>query len=188
MKTTQINENIREVRLQMGMSLNELAIRSGFSKGYLSKLENGHAQAPIATLMRIAKSLDCTINQLFDGKDDGPSFQPQQEAILTKRAHRELNPNSKERGYSFERLALGSSFRLSPYIIHLDDDDAPTKSYQHGGEEIIYMLAGSCKYRVGDQIHDLTTGDTLIFDAQLEHGPIKTPGVLASYFAVFDEH
>lgn len=186
--TAQISENIREIRQQAGLSLNELASQSGFSKGYLSKLENGHAQAPIATLMRIAQSLGCTINQLFDGKDEGPSFQGQETAILTKRAHRELNPNSPERGYSFERLALGSNFRLSPYIIHLDDDEAPAKTYQHGGEEIIYMLSGSCKYRVGDQIHDLAIGDTLIFDAQLEHGPIKIPGVLASYFAVFDEH
>lgn len=187
MQTASIGEHIRHIRQDQGVSLNQLSEKSGFSKGYLSKVENGLAQAPIATLMTIAQSLDVTINQLFDGLSDN-AHKGEQTAVITRRKDRELIDGSSDRGYRFERLAVDSSFRLTPYIIHLDDDDAPTRSYSHTGEEIIHMLSGSCNYRVGDQIHRLDTGDTLIFDAREEHGPIKLPNMNASYFAVFDEH
>lgn len=180
-----IGENIRETRQQQAMSLNDLALRSGFSKGYVSKLENGHAQAPIATLMRIAKTLNTTMNQLFDGSVLSAHTQ---HSVLTKKSDRELTTQSAERSYSYERLARGSAFRLSPYIIHLNDDTIPTQAFQHSGEEIIYMLSGSCSYRVGDVIHDLEVGDTLIFDATQKHGPIKLENIEAHYLAIFDEH
>lgn len=187
MQLNRIGDHLRQIRKQKSVSLQQLADNSGFTKGYLSKLENGHAQAPIATLMKIAQCLGISINQLFDGFSD-PGAQRRRSAVLTREQERESVEDRGDRGYRFERLAVDSDFRLTPYMIHLDDDAAPTRTFRHPGEEMIFMTQGSCDYRVGEEIHRLETGDTLIFDASVEHGPIKIPGVNASYLAVFDEH
>ena len=183
MDPKRIGAHIRRIRQHRELSLQGLADISGYSKGYLSKLEHGLAQAPIATLMSLAKALKVQINELFDGQRE-----QSQSSVLTTKAERELIPNSKERPYAFERLAVGSSFKLSPYIIHIDGVTVQDKTYQHDGEEIIHMLSGQCKYRVGTQIHHLRKGDTLTFDATQAHGPIAIEGKTASYFAVFADH
>ncbi len=179
-----IGQHIRNIRQGKDLSLNALAERSGLSKGYLSKLENGHAQAPIATLMTLAKALNVSINQVFDGQAKNGSTT----AVLTSAKDRELISASEERPYELERLAVGSPFTLTPYIIHLDAETEQDKTYQHEGEEIIFMLNGSCDYRVGDQVYRLKKGDTLTFNAQEPHGAIGIPGKKASYLAIFSDH
>ena len=183
MDPVRIGSHMRSIRQAQQLSLQALADLSGFSKGYLSKLEHGHAQAPIATLMALAKALRISINELFDGQSV-----EKQSAVLTKKTERECIEASDERPYAYERLSVGSNFQLTPYIIHLDGETEQTKTYQHHGEEIIHMLTGQCDYRVGDHIYHLNKGDTLTFNAQAPHGAIGIPGKKASYLAIFSDH
>lgn len=180
--TVTIGEQIRTRRTARGLSLAELAERSGFSKGFLSKIENGHAQPPIATLMKLARALGAELGELFDGPR-APSAGGA--AVLTRAEDREHIPHSAERGYGFERLAVGSPFRMTPYIIHLEEDGAEPASLQHPGEEIVHVLAGELDYAAGDEVYRLRQGDTLVFDASQPHGPIKLPGTTAKFLAVF---
>jgi len=187
MSDGQLGQNLRSIRQARDISLNALAESSGYSKGYLSKVENGHAQPPIATLMKVAQCLGVTMNQLFEGRLPS-SDRDQPVAVLTRRTEREvMHDEDGKRGYDFERLAVGSPFQMTPYVIHLLDDDAPAVTFQHEGEEMIYMLIGRCQYRVGTEIHELRKGDTLLFDARIEHGAIKLPGINATYLAIFTE-
>jgi len=181
--TLAIGDNIRALRQQRGLSLAGMAERSGFSKGFLSKIENGHAQPPIATLMKLADALDVELGACFDGSR--PSSKSGGSSVLTRRAEREHIPHSAERGYAFERLAVGSPFQATPYIIHLDEEQEAPRRFQHPGEEIIHVLAGELDYLAGGELHRLAQGDTLVFDASQPHGPIKLPGVSASFLAVF---
>jgi transcriptional regulator with XRE-family HTH domain len=50
--------NIKEKRKEKGISLNQLAEKTGINKGNLSKIENGHTNITIKTLKKIAKALD----------------------------------------------------------------------------------------------------------------------------------
>lgn len=176
-----IGRHIRTLRARRRLSLGALATRSGFSKGFLSKIENGHAQPPIATLMRLAEALGSDLGEMFDG----PRPKGAPASVLTRREEREKVPPSNDRGYGFERLAVGSPFRMTPCIIDLDNVAEPAHSYQHPGEEMIYVLSGALDYAAGGRLHRLRRGDTLIFDATLPHGPIKLSGKKATYLAVF---
>lgn len=177
-----IGENLRSVRRRQGRSLAELATRAGFSKGFLSKIENGHAQPPIATLMKLADALDTPLASLFDG---GRRPAARSGGVLTRAAARQREPHSAERGYAFDRLAVGSPFRLTPYLIHLDQPQERVPSFQHAGEEVVHVLAGEMDYAVGATVHRLRRGDTLVFDAAEPHGPIKLPRRTATFLAVF---
>src|SRR3569623_1808950 len=65
MPNSDIGSTIRQSRIAKGMRLDDLASRSGFTKGFLSKIENGRASPPIATLMRIADSLRVDVAELL---------------------------------------------------------------------------------------------------------------------------
>jgi transcriptional regulator with XRE-family HTH domain len=178
---TSIGEHLRTLRSRQGWTLDTLAKRAGLSKGFVSKIENGLSQPPIATLTRIADALGADMSQLFDGPR--PNGTPA--AVLTRRAERVRVERSRERPYGFERLAVRSPFRLTPYVIELDSDDDAPHSYQHAGEELVLVLEGELHYAAGGRIFHLHEGDTLVFDASLPHGPIKLPGKHARYLAVF---
>lgn len=55
-KENKVSSLLKEARLAAGLSQTELAIRSGTSKHYLSKIENGKANIEMDTLTRIIET------------------------------------------------------------------------------------------------------------------------------------
>jgi transcriptional regulator with XRE-family HTH domain len=55
---TQVGARIRELRLERGMSLAQLADASALSKGHLSSVEHGLAAITIQTIERLARGFD----------------------------------------------------------------------------------------------------------------------------------
>lgn len=64
---TAIGRRVREEREKAGLSLAQLAARSGLTKAYLVRLENQAANPSIEVLGRIAEALDLTIADLVGG-------------------------------------------------------------------------------------------------------------------------
>ena len=61
---------IKEYREKMGMTQEELAEKSGVSRGTISALENGTERATTTkTLFNIAKALNTTVDRLFFTQD-----------------------------------------------------------------------------------------------------------------------
>lgn len=56
---------LREVRLQSGLSLREVARQLGVSPSFISQMENGKSQPSVATLYSMAQLLNVSIDELF---------------------------------------------------------------------------------------------------------------------------
>jgi transcriptional regulator with XRE-family HTH domain len=56
---------LRQVRLNSGLSLREVARQLGVSPSFVSQLENGKSQPSVATLYSLAQLLEVSIDQLF---------------------------------------------------------------------------------------------------------------------------
>ena len=57
---------IREARVEMNMSQEELAEKSGVSRATISKLEQGElASTKVDTLVKLAKALKRTVGDIF---------------------------------------------------------------------------------------------------------------------------
>jgi transcriptional regulator with XRE-family HTH domain len=52
-----VGNNLKRVRLEKGLTQEELADVSGFTQQYLSTVENGHANPTIITIYEIATSM-----------------------------------------------------------------------------------------------------------------------------------
>jgi transcriptional regulator with XRE-family HTH domain len=60
-----LGARLRQVRLNSGRSLREVARQLGVSPSFVSQLENGKSQPSVATLYSLAQLLEVSIDQLF---------------------------------------------------------------------------------------------------------------------------
>lgn len=62
-----MNNNIRQIRIEKGMKLNELAKYTSLSVGYLSHLERGSRNNPsYKTMMKICDVLNKNLYEVFN--------------------------------------------------------------------------------------------------------------------------
>jgi transcriptional regulator with XRE-family HTH domain len=57
-----IGKTLREIRSVKGLSLSQLADKSGTTKSYLSKIENEKREATISTIRSVCKALGVPLN------------------------------------------------------------------------------------------------------------------------------
>ncbi|MBI1350635.1 MAG: helix-turn-helix domain-containing protein [Actinomycetales bacterium] len=68
-----LGARLRDVRLQAGLSLREVARRLGVSPSFISQMENGKSQPSVATLYSMAQLLDVSIDELFQRGAPAPA-------------------------------------------------------------------------------------------------------------------
>ncbi len=58
---------VREIRQQRGITVYELAKRSGLAQSFVWRLDHGTATSPgIGSLVKLAKALDCEVTDLYE--------------------------------------------------------------------------------------------------------------------------
>jgi len=166
---------LRSLRQERRWTLDELAARSGYSKGYLSRLETGDRQASIASVLTLARLLGVSLASLFETDEDGP--------VLIVR-------NGGTPAYDADGLrcwplsARTHPMQLQPLRVVVSPDREGDGRRQHDGEEWLYVVSGSLTLLVGGQSHDLEPGDAAHFDARLPHRLIARLGAEAEVLLV----
>ncbi len=160
---------LREYRLAIGLSLGELATRSGISKAMLSKIENARTSCSLSTLSRLARSLEIPVTALFRGAG------AEREAVFTPADHGALIMRKGSRvGHVYSLLGAlrGEHKRLEPLLVTLTEPGEVFPQFQHPGTEFLYMIEGVMTYGHGDAQYEMHAGDSLIFDGEALHGPV----------------
>ncbi len=175
---------IRDLRNERGLTLQQVAQGTGFSKGLLSKVETGVVAPPIATLAKLADVLDIPIGEFFEftpGSDVDEVFFP-------KSARREVRGRLTSNNYRYELLLRGRKRRdMQPMMITVDAKTYKSKLVDHAGEQFIYMLEGEMDYVVGTKVYTVHPGDCLYFSARLMHGAKLRKHQRATYLVVFSD-
>ena len=118
----------------------------------------------IATLMKIAGSLDIQMSQLF-GETVGQSAIT---LVRRKKYQPFPGPNSPNDYELMMVLPQSDRRRLSVVVMSPGPAVTPT-SAEHPGEELIYMLEGRAQVCFADRIVNLSQGDCVHFDGHLRH-------------------
>jgi transcriptional regulator with XRE-family HTH domain len=165
MDEKKIAEKMRNLRVGKNITLDNLAMRTGFTKGYLSKLETGKQIPPIATLSRIARALGVEIADFFDRGTNDESY-----CIVRKGERKPVIRNGTLFGYSYESIAYGKHHKkMEPFIITLIPHATDHTIFDHRGEELMFVLDGKMKVFLGDERQVLEAGDCLYFDSSMPH-------------------
>jgi len=163
-----INDRVKRLRLSKKITLESLAKMTGFTTGYLSRIENSDNAPPISTLSKIALALEVDISFfLSESRVDSPK-----NMVIVKKGDAKELADRDSYGYQFEALAakkIGKN--MEPYILYPDFEYSTV--FQHEGEEFFYVLEGQIEFIYGDEKYFLETGDCMYFDAHIPHTGIS---------------
>lgn len=164
-----IGTRLHDLRRERGMTLDVLAQKTGFTKSYLSKIENSRKVPPIASLLRISKALEADLSNLFDSTDGTPSAE-RKVSLVRFDDRRPAVAGGSSFGYDYQSLVRGSfKRRMEPFIATFPNSISEDVRFEHEGEELIFVVSGRVRFTVGDEVFLLQTGDSLFFDATLPH-------------------
>jgi transcriptional regulator with XRE-family HTH domain len=160
-----VGPRIRNLRDAMGLSLRDLAERSGVSAPMLSQVERQETSPTIAVAAKIAAGLELSLSQLLR-LDEG-------EHVSISRAGKRRH--YQRGGHRFEELtpplpgqrADVSLHTLKPGAATGGSDDPPM--HEPGSRETAVVLAGTLALVVDGSRHELREGDSVTFDADLPH-------------------
>lgn len=157
-----VGPRIRELRTGRGLTLRELAERSGLSRNAISLIERGENSPTVSSLVRLATALEVPIVSFFQEST-------QEMTVFVKAGAR---PRSQANRTTIESLATGlADQRLEPFMVSVEPGGGPaTDTYSHSGEEFVLCLQGAIEYRVGDRLYQVKAGDSLLFKASQTHG------------------
>jgi transcriptional regulator with XRE-family HTH domain len=167
----------------MEITVSDLSKMTGLSTGMLSKIENGNTSPSLSTLQTLSNALSIPMTAFFK------QFEQERECIHTKANEGvEVEGEGTRAGHQYNLLGhLGSNDSgviVEPYLIELTSETDTFKTFQHGGLETIYMLAGEITYRHGEGVYKLKPGDTLFFDANTPHGPETLDKLPARFLSI----
>src|SRR5262245_59552217 len=162
-----IGPRVKALREAGGLSLRDLAERSGVSAPMLSQVERGETSPTLAVASRIATGLDLRLSQLLR-LDEGGS-------VSIVRAAERRGGGSRKSGHTFEVLtpplpglrAEVSRHALAPGAQTGGPGDAPM--HEPGSREVAVVEEGAVVLDIDGERHDLLAGDTVTFDADLPH-------------------
>lgn len=155
--------NLRRLRAERGLTLEELAKRAGISRGMLIQIEQKRVNPTLATLVRLAQGLDVGLAELVE--------------LGSRRRVRVISRDEvvelwSSPGGGSGRLLVGSDqldhiefwdWRLEPGDVHR------AEAHAAGTAEIIHVLEGDLALEVDGESHTVTSGESVIFSADADH-------------------
>ena len=160
MDLLQISQNIRNIRLSQKMTVEQLAAKSGFSKGFISQVENFRLTPSLKALDKIAAALGLGMGDLF--QENGPS-QEYSFGHLDK-GEEVIRDDNLRFGIRYYALAYRQIGRqINPFMVEYTPADEERDFMMHDSEEFFVLLEGAVEYRLFDDrnCHIMRKGDTL---------------------------
>lgn len=166
-----VGARVRALREGMGLSLRELAERSGVSAATLSQVERAESSPTLAVAARIAEGLELTLSQLLRLDEAGHV------AIVRAGAGR----RRERAGHLVEELTPPLPGQRADVSLHVLEAGAGTGGegdppmHEPGSRETVVVLGGAVELEIDGDSHRLEAGDSVTFDADLPHG-LRNPG------------
>jgi transcriptional regulator with XRE-family HTH domain len=161
--TAIVGTNLKRARSERGLSLAELAQRSGVSRSMLNQIERGQSAPTINVLFRIAQALDLPFSDLLaDARASGPR-------VL--RAHQIRSVTSRDGQFVSRALfTFDGQRKAEVYELHLAPGGARhAEPHSPFTRESLTVSRGALDLTIAGEDHHLGTGDAIIFDADVAH-------------------
>jgi transcriptional regulator with XRE-family HTH domain len=168
-KDLRIGEKIRELREKRGLSLQDMANRTGYTSALLSQVENHLISPPLGALIKIAKSLEVKVGTFF-GEEPRESY-----AIVRRDERKHISRYASKEGvsygYVYESLGFDKKDRqMEPFLVTLEPATVKSEKLStHDGEEFIFVLEGEMEAILGDHKDVLHPGDSIYYESTIPH-------------------
>ncbi len=162
---SEIGKRIKALRTEKRVTLEQLARQTGFTKGYLSKVEKSPKAPPVSTLGNIARAFNTTISALLGEENHRTSL-----CIVRKGEGPLIARDGTVFGYSYEAMAYKYPNKtMEPFILTLPVKPKKRTLFQHEGEEILFVIQGTMRFRHGAEEYIVEEGGCVYFDSSIPH-------------------
>ena len=151
-----LGERVRTRRLEMGLSLRDLAAKVGLTASFLSQLERGQASPSLSSLRRLAETLEVPI---FYFLDEVSPVSP----VVRHDARKKLTlPHSQ---LTYQLLTPDISHKMEMFLVELEPGERNLAiRLGQPTEECIFVLQGHLDIRLEDNVYSLGPGDSIYFE------------------------
>lgn len=169
-----LGENLRSIRLQKKMTLQELSQVAKVSKSQLSQIERNVSVPTVVKLQKITEALNVKLSNVLPENGDSAS-----DAHLDNN-HENSNRISVVRkgerkkmvmpwGAMYEMLCPDLQHKIEFIYLHYPAGTTAKEQYTHEGEECGVILEGTFKGTFGDKEVVLEPGDSIYYDSTIPH-------------------
>ena len=166
-KVEDIGNRVRTLREEKGLSLDELSKLTGFDIEFLSRIEKNEAQPQLGTIIKLSKALDSAFGRLVSGVGEklySITRRNQQKTISRSTAQK-----GKKELYTYKSLAPEVKGRhMEALIVQLEENPNGEESV-HDGEEFIYVIDGVVTLKIGEDLFELSPGDSAYYLSTTPH-------------------
>jgi transcriptional regulator with XRE-family HTH domain len=161
-------QKLKSLRLQNGLTLDDLALSSGVSISTISKIENRQQNPSFETVLRIARSLKINFVQLLE-----PTQAPQPN--LTRRivTRGPDAPIYSSQWYTYHTHSAELTHKaMIPFLMRIKTRVVPPRDEWsiHNGEEFIYVMEGILEFHTEHYAPAiLNIGDSCYLDSTMRH-------------------
>ena len=179
-KINQIAARIKELRIVTGLSVEEMAARTGLTVEEYEQCEAGNRNLSVAFLYHCTLSFGVDLGDLLEGKS--PKLR---QYALTRRG----GGQRIEEAHNMVGFNLAAEFRnriaLPLYMeLSYNGDEENIDLVTHEGQECDIVIKGQMKIRIGDKTEVLGPGDCIYFDSGTPHGMIAVGGEDCTFYAI----
>jgi transcriptional regulator with XRE-family HTH domain len=169
-KELNLGQKIKTLRRRKGMSLQQMAEKTNLSEPLLSQIESEVVAPPVATLLKISKTLNVNIGYFFQEEESG------RRAVIVrknerKQVFRRIHEEPSKVGYYYESLAYPKADKhMEPFQVQFEvKKKEDIRFFNHRGEEFVFVLEGQLEFSYEDETFTLDAGDSLYFDSSFPH-------------------
>ncbi|WP_419160619.1 helix-turn-helix domain-containing protein [Rossellomorea sp. BNER] len=158
----QIGFNIRRLRKERGLSLNNVAETTGVSKAMIGQIERGESNPTVAVLWKIANGLKVSFTSLLKNEDLPITF------VHYKNVQPVLEDDGRYIVYPI--FPFEPTKKLESYRVELEPDCYyENEGHQEGVEEYLTILSGKMELELDGQQFSLSEGSSLHFYGHKPH-------------------
>lgn len=171
---------VRFLREQARITLEQLSGESGVSRAMLSKVERGEKSPTIGVAKRIAQSLSTSLSYLMGGEAD-------RQAVAVVRCAERLVFRDKKTGFERHLLSppiAGATVEVLQHYIPPGISTGVLPALTSGAEKHVVVERGTLSVIVAGEPVELDEGDTLYFEADVEHAFENRTHVPCRYYLV----
>ncbi len=163
-----VGQRVHRVREEKGLTVEDVAQRTGLSSEYLGQIETDQVSPPLGALIRIAKALDMKFGRFISTGEVKPF------TVVRKDERRVISrftsAKGDQYGYTYESLAPDKKDRhMEPFMVTLVPSKARKELSTHAGQEFIYILEGAMEVILEDYTDVLYPGDSIYYDSTVPH-------------------
>lgn len=157
-----IAEKLHRLRIQRGLTQEEMADRCELSKGFISQVERNLASPSIATLTDMLECLGSSLSAFFNDKGDA-------KVVFSPSDMFEKIDEETLKGKITWLIPDAQKNQMEPILIEINPGGESQPLPPHEGEEFGYVLKGSIVLCLGDKRYKVKTGGSFCLHPASEH-------------------